>query len=925
MKKVVNYLVIFCMVFTCVFIASTSSVSAVTQITYYISPTGSDANPGTISQPFATVQHARDVIRTVNSNMTGDIIVYLRGGTYTLSSTLQLGSQDSGTNGFNIIYQNYPSETPVISGGMSVTGWSLYDQSKNVYRAFVGTGFYSRHLYVNGVRATRARSETNPAGFTLDAANGFNLPTSGPFANMGTWGNASDIEIHQNVQWSTQWGAIDHIASGKIYMKQPFWQTQVYMSQYNISMTYPQVIENAYELLDSDGEWYLDRFTGYLYYKPLSGQNIDSCSVILPKLEMLIEGNHNGTLGNVLQNVQFEGLTFAYTTYLEPGMNNGRADHQGGVQAIKLSDSCDCNDFVSPSALDFVLSKNILIQRCTIQHIGESGIGFGYGCQNNVVDSNAISDISINGVNVGDVHYSAEKNGLNQLGMSDRNPSDPRCIVSGNFVTNNTISKIGNEIYDAVGIFGGFVKFLNVDHNTLYDLPYSGISVGWGWGYADNMASFDAAAVGCNSITYNRIYDYMKVLYDGGAIYTLGQQNSSTIRYNYVSGQNNLYAYIYLDSGTSYYSIKDNVVNSQNGTCEYWFIAQDNMGAPPSYSWSYDNDVENNYYSSNLKIFKTPTTNACTNNISVSNGNWGTHANDIMACAGAGNGIVSTYNTRNGPNLALNKTVSASNYYQNNATYSGAKAIDGFNFSRWATDACNSAWLEVDFGTNTTFNMTTLKECIDYGQRIKAYQIQYWDGSSWVNAYSGGIPKPYQTDVFSPVTSSKVRLDISQTDGNGPSVWEFEVYNTSLGYSNFKIVNRASTTVYNNNLVITPYAHSTSAANLIQWNCENTSDQYWTLVPSTNDYYKIENVACGLVVTPYAHTSGYAQLIQWDFDSNYDQYWSLVPTGDGYFKIKNRVSGLVVTPYQHSTSSGLLYQDTDQGGYDQFWGLDDVQ
>ena len=65
--------------------------SAATQATYYVAPNGNDANPGTITSPFRTMQRARDVVRTVNANMTGDINVYLRGGTYPVSSTIEFG------------------------------------------------------------------------------------------------------------------------------------------------------------------------------------------------------------------------------------------------------------------------------------------------------------------------------------------------------------------------------------------------------------------------------------------------------------------------------------------------------------------------------------------------------------------------------------------------------------------------------------------------------------------------------------------------------------------------------------------------------------------------------------------------------------------------------------------------------------------
>ncbi|NUR58514.1 MAG: right-handed parallel beta-helix repeat-containing protein, partial [Catenulispora sp.] len=100
--------------------------AAATQATYYVAPGGSDANPGTITAPFATLQHARDVVRTVDGTMTGDIYVYLRGGNYPIGSTIDFTSADSGTNGHQIVYSAYPGETPVLNGGVQVTGWTQH-------------------------------------------------------------------------------------------------------------------------------------------------------------------------------------------------------------------------------------------------------------------------------------------------------------------------------------------------------------------------------------------------------------------------------------------------------------------------------------------------------------------------------------------------------------------------------------------------------------------------------------------------------------------------------------------------------------------------------------------------------------------------------------------------------------------------------
>jgi hypothetical protein len=143
-------------------IISQMPASAATQATFYVAPTGNDSNPGTITSPFRTLQHARDVVRTVNANMSGDINVFLRGGTYPVSSTIDFGSGDSGTNGFRVIYSAFPNETPVLEGGVQVTGWTQH--SGNIWKAPLDRANKLRSLYVNGKRAFMASKTMNSAG-----------------------------------------------------------------------------------------------------------------------------------------------------------------------------------------------------------------------------------------------------------------------------------------------------------------------------------------------------------------------------------------------------------------------------------------------------------------------------------------------------------------------------------------------------------------------------------------------------------------------------------------------------------------------------------------------------------------------------------------------------------------------------------------
>src|SRR5882757_6411458 len=165
-----------------------------TQVTLFASPTGS-GTACTQSQPCGLAQ-AQQTVRTMTGQATGDIVVDLAGGTYRLTSPLRFGVQDSGLNGHKVVYQAVPGQTPVLSGGLRVTGFTLFDATKNIFRAPVPAGTTSRQLFVDGVRAARDRGATNPAGFSLSTT-GF---TTGDPA-YATWTNTDQVEVVQNNAW----------------------------------------------------------------------------------------------------------------------------------------------------------------------------------------------------------------------------------------------------------------------------------------------------------------------------------------------------------------------------------------------------------------------------------------------------------------------------------------------------------------------------------------------------------------------------------------------------------------------------------------------------------------------------------------------------------------------------------------------------
>ena len=211
---------------------STSDI-AVPEIGYrfYVSPDGSDKNPGTEDAPWKTLAQARNHVRSINKEMPGDIEVILGDGVYPLSAPLALTAGDSGFNGFNIIYRSAEGASPVISGGIEVTGWRD-DDGDGIWQAAVPDGAISRQLYINGRRGVRARS-VDGAGWTRNEPATFQgnrrsaLNSYRILGEYASFRKPEELEVVSVMRWKMYRGSVDHIDSTTdgttAYMNDTFW------------------------------------------------------------------------------------------------------------------------------------------------------------------------------------------------------------------------------------------------------------------------------------------------------------------------------------------------------------------------------------------------------------------------------------------------------------------------------------------------------------------------------------------------------------------------------------------------------------------------------------------------------------------------------------------------------------------------------
>ncbi len=539
-----------------------SAVAQAATRTFYVSPSGSDRNPGTRAQPFRTLNRARNAVRKVPRPLHADVLVRVLAGTYRLTSPLTLSSADSGGNGHDVVYQAAPGAHPLISGGRRITGWRLFDRARGIYRARA-RGLNTRQLYVNGRRAVRAQSALDPPGFTKTAT-GYTTTNKA----MASWPNQRDIEVLSNWRWKSYRCPVASIVGDRITMAQPCWHNaNVFAGP--IAMGLPTRIVNAYALLDRSGEWYLDRSAGWIYYKPARGEKLAREDVEAAANQVLVDAR--GTLARPVSNLRFDGLRFEYATWLGVSGPQGYADDQTGfhVTGSNQPQTFEHAQYTTrtPGNLRFAYARDVSIVDCTFRHLGAVAVDFNTGSQHDTVADSTFSDISAAAIQLGGVD------------PVDMHPTRPGQVTRDNRIANNTITKAAQEFFDAAAVFVGYTTGTTIIHNTLSDLPYTGISIGWGWGMTD-PGRFPGCT-GCpfeswkiyttpttsqgNKILYNRISNYLQLLYDGGGIYSLGQQgtslaNGELIAGNVISGKAPTHGgnSLYTDGGSRYITLRGN-------------------------------------------------------------------------------------------------------------------------------------------------------------------------------------------------------------------------------------------------------------------------------------------------------------------------------------------------------------------------------
>ncbi len=555
------------------------------QACYYVSPSGSDTNDGSVGAPFQTITKARDVVSTVNTNMTGDIYVYLRGGDYRITSPITFAVKDSGTGNHRIYYQAYPGETPIINGAQKVTGWTV--SSGGVYKATLDRKTKLRNLYVNDARANMTSKTVSCKGST-----GSYAVTSGQAAwawasgsgfdgvNYNTsdvpdiTSNKDDLEIVNQTTWNENIVCVrDVVTSGSnraLMLQQPYGAiAQLPDSGAAFAASGSHTIFNVFAWLTSPGQFYFDKTTGTLYYYPRTGEDMSTADVEAPVAETLIDVAGTSNTSRV-KNITFQGITFANTDYnlYKVESSYGKSSVQGATIYIAYGKGKSIHDWkyeildTLPSAIMVNSADSIDVVGNVVKHSGNEGISMINDVINSNIIGNYVTDIAGSGMTIGHPQHVY----LGDGGAHEKFAKGVEGICTKITINNNLVYNVATQrgFGSHAGVTAFFTDTLTFTHNHVHTVAYNGINLGWGW---RNFT--DSTTCKNNTCNNNRFTNMMTRLHDSGAVYTLGQMPGTVINQNYVKGiPNNSSGPTYglhNDEGSAYITENDSVLDIDKG------------------------------------------------------------------------------------------------------------------------------------------------------------------------------------------------------------------------------------------------------------------------------------------------------------------------------------------------------------------------
>ncbi len=523
----------------------------------YVSPTGDDNNIGTISQPLASFEGAQKLVRTFRiENENIPVTIYFRGGKYYRTQSVVFKATDGGTKSEPIKYIAFPGEEPLILGGKQLKlNWKLFKDG--IYKANVPEGIIFESLFINDQEQVLARYPNYDPNIRI-----FNGTAAKCISDkkVKTWENPTNGYFH--VIHKSMWGGFHYLITGKDskgkLTMEGGWQNNRPENGLHEKLRY---VENIFEELDVEKEWYLDRENSILYFKPKKDVDLKNANVEIAYLENFIKVI--GTEYNPVRYLFFDGFHFNRTirTFMKCKDKLMRSDwtiYRGG-------------------AVYFEGTENCTIENCEFSQIGGNAVFMNSYNRNSSVTGCHIHDIGANAICfVGDtssvrnpkfVPYGppVSDDELDLTPGSKNNLYPTYCVVD-----NNLIHDFGKVEKQVAGVEISIAAFITVSRNSIYDCPRAGINISEG-------------AFGGHLIEFNDVFNTVLETSDHGSFNSWGrdrfwmvanrrtekrvESNRSTILLDFLAPtilRNNRMRCdhgwdIDLDDGSSYYHLYNNL------------------------------------------------------------------------------------------------------------------------------------------------------------------------------------------------------------------------------------------------------------------------------------------------------------------------------------------------------------------------------
>ncbi|WP_206311354.1 MULTISPECIES: ricin-type beta-trefoil lectin domain protein [Actinomycetes] len=780
----------------------------------------------------------------MNTNMSGDITVYLRGGSYPVDSTIQFGTADSGTNGHRVIYSAYQNEVPVLEAGTAVTGWSQH--SGNIWKAPLDRANKLRALYVDGQRAVMARKTVNSAGcygtYNITAGQAPWAWESGSECDGAKYSlndvpaisrNQQDMELQTQTTWTTAITGIRQVTTTSdgsqraVLFQQP--GAAIAQGAFNGDLQDggSHTLSNAYEFLDEPGEFYYDREAKTVYLYKGSNTNLASAPVFAPdNIETILDVTGKSTSDRV-HDITFTGLSFQHSDWnlAQVDGSSFKQAQQGNLVNMNYAkknfhDYVYRNVFLQPGAVEVNSASGIDFIRNRVEHTGADAIQFNNDVVNSKIEGNVTNDVAGAGINVGDPQHNYIGDATSTNG--EHYPANVEGAPTNISVRNNYLYDSAVMFWGSAAITGYYLDTVAIENNRIEKSSWAGISMGWGWGNFDGSSQSNAPGKPSNvarnnSIQRNEIRDIMRFLNDSGPLYTLGDQKKSVINDNYANGVRPGHTYgIHPDEGSANITYNNNVMEIDPNVTDIIH----------SGTWGRQNNLQirntfgpiNSIYDKNIPDSVIEDVRVYPDYI------WPTQAYNVTVASG----LESAYrnilgNTGRTATFALPSSV----VVPSSTSTLAVRGVGDSSKRLWLAPAGTTTFTASSTATSTAGDATSIQIPQNNGE----YKLFVTDSNGSIQSTSSATvirtaPAPRNQNLTH--NDSGKCLDVpggSNQNGTQPGLWDCG----SSANQKFTYTAASEIRVYGNKCLDAFDRGTTNGTRVVIWDCNGQDNQKWTL------------------------------------------------------------------------------------------------